>query len=621
MSTTARASSRRASMRDRDRRAAAGDDRRRSIAIAIVACALASLTRIARALTPQTSYTDMPFPWSTTFDTDLKQAVDACVAESASGACACAAGCGNSSGYSFTGAIGTWDVSRAINMGNLFEQKTDFNADIIAWNVSGVRNMRCMFGGAFCRSGSSNGLIPNLLLTWNENKYTAAALANGAPAKMKFNQNISGWDVSSVGKCFCIPGEGGTDCPLGSGSTCGSFNRMFYGAEDFNKDLSRWNVARSSYFEGMFSGAKSLGFYARVGSWDMRNALDTRGMFAGAVQFQSDISTWSDCYLQSESGTRTVGPNTYSSGNLYMLVNASFFNYSNTCTNMTTGWMNGPPSSCHYVPGPERRRALLSTPIANTCQKAGNSVLRPYNTTALPISSLARVATQIGERDNVVYVRAKCFKVTATTSTSGYDVKMTVDFTNSSRQNIDYNPAPAMTEARRLASSGGVACPFNGPPGGGAGGAVIETAEDACFNSSTQVVMTRNSLNTTEQDFSIRFVAAGGSSSPPPNNVPIHVSVSVESITCTSSPPPSPPPPSPPPSGSTSRLTTEEKACIAVGCFVAALVLFIIFCVSRRRRADDKLRAQLGITPTGVAPAPAPAPAPQIIIVQQKPLD
>jgi hypothetical protein len=50
-------------------------------------------------------------------------------------------------------------------------------------------------------------------------------------------------------------------------------------------------------------------------------------------------------------------------------------------------------------------------------------------------------------------------------------------------------------------------------------------------------------------------------------------------------------------------------------------VLFIIFCVSRRRRADDKLRAQLGITPTGGAPAPAPAPAPQIIVVQQQPLN
>lgn len=77
------------------------------------------------------------------------------------------------------------------------------------------------------------------------------------------------------------------------------------------------------------------------------------------------------------------------------------------------------------------------------------------------------------------------------------------------------------------------------------------------------------------------------------------------------------------PSSSSPKLSDAETAGIAVGCVAAAaLVLFITFCVSRRRRADDKLRAQLGITPTGVAPArhQSPAPAPQIIVVQQQPL-
>ncbi|EJK45303.1 hypothetical protein THAOC_36086, partial [Thalassiosira oceanica] len=49
----------------------------------------------------------------------------------------------------------------------------------------------------------------------------------------EFNQDISGWDVSSGG----------------------SFGRMFYDADEFNQDISQWDVSRGTSFYKIFYGA------------------------------------------------------------------------------------------------------------------------------------------------------------------------------------------------------------------------------------------------------------------------------------------------------------------------------------------------------------------------------
>lgn len=63
-----------------------------------------------------------------------------------------------------------------------------------------------------------------------------------------------------------------------------------------------------------------------------------------------------------------------------------------------------------------------------------------------------------------------------------------------------------------------------------------------------------------------------------------------------------------------SKLSSGQVAGIAVGCVAFASVVVIVACLKRRRRANDKLRARLGIAPAGVA---SQQPQPQIIIVQQ----
>ena len=51
------------------------------------------------------------------------------------------------------GAIGTWDVSRVIDMSRLFSGAKLFNADISKWDVSRVKDMNGMFLGASSFNG------------------------------------------------------------------------------------------------------------------------------------------------------------------------------------------------------------------------------------------------------------------------------------------------------------------------------------------------------------------------------------------------------------------------------------------------------------------------------------
>jgi len=67
---------------------------------------------------------------------------------------------------------------------------------------------------------------------------------------------------------------------------------------------------------------------------------------------------------------------------------------------------------------------------------------------------------------------------------------------------------------------------------------------------------------------------------------------------------------------SADTLSDVEIAGIAVGCIAFVIILTLIgLCVRSRRRADDKLRARLGI-PTRGAPDAVTPQQPQVIVVQ-----
>ena len=100
------------------------------------------------------------------------------------------------------GAMPNWDVSSVTDMGNAFEDRSDFNADISSWSVSSVTNMSSMFNVA-----------------------------------SSFNQPIGDWDVSSVT----------------------NMEEMFYEAESFNQPIGDWDVSSVTNMGEMFFVAESFG--------------------------------------------------------------------------------------------------------------------------------------------------------------------------------------------------------------------------------------------------------------------------------------------------------------------------------------------------------------------------
>ena len=131
-----------------------------------------------------------------------------------------------------------WDVSNVVSFGQLgansgcFYDCTNFNQDISGWDVSSCTVFVGMFG----------------LTT--------------------FNQDISGWNV-------------------GSGV---NFDSMFDGATDFTSDLSSWNMSNATTVDAMFRGASS--FNSDLSGWDVSNVTKFLGTFQNAVSFDSDLSSW-----------------------------------------------------------------------------------------------------------------------------------------------------------------------------------------------------------------------------------------------------------------------------------------------------------------------------------------
>ncbi len=65
---------------------------------------------------------------------------------------------------------------------------------------------------------------------------------------------------------------------------------LFEGREDFNQDISNWNISKVTDMSGMFAGATS--FNQDISNWDVSNVSNMMGMFDLATSFNQDISNW-----------------------------------------------------------------------------------------------------------------------------------------------------------------------------------------------------------------------------------------------------------------------------------------------------------------------------------------
>ena len=543
-----------------------GDARRTSRArahasIAPIACAFATLAIGARTVRGE----DIP----TAFDDALKTAVNACLTADSSDAtgtncathCTVGSPCGTAP-HTFTGAIGTWNVAPATSMKELFMGKTDFNADISGWDVSNVKDFTCMFAKS-CPAGTA-------LTDW-------PVIAAGSG--MKFNQNIGSWDVSGAG-LYNINESGG-----GYGGSSGGFVGMFYGCEDFNQDISLWNVHRTTKYDMqmrldyMFAGARA--FNQDISSWNVANIQDMVGMFANAVAFNKDISAWDDCIAQYNTWTG------YSQvhGHSDMFSGATAFQAAFTCADAD----DGPASTC-------AGSAARATP---NCQYFDGVATLPYTLTDLPAEE---TISALPANDNVpVYAfdglsfKAKCFMATVQrTAASDADTYFTlkVDYTAFSKTNSGYrrNELTSFT----FASQGPFPAQYYGntPMCG-----QMEASSSQVCGETDPVTAVFDSTTATEQEFTViaecrtKVMGSGWPTT-------CDVDVDVVEFTCGS-----------PPSiggSSSSDLPKGAIAGVAIACILTtAVVLLVLYC---KRRKQDELREQLGMAKPG---------QPQIIVVQQ----
>ena len=139
--------------------------------------------------------------------------------------------------------ISEWDTSEITDMSNLFRDISAnpdikcyscshiidpvydhntkyFNGDLSSWDVSAVKDMAMMFGGA-----------------------------------ASFNGDLSSWDVSAVT----------------------NMAYMFYDAKNFNGDIKNWNISKVEATESMFFGATR--FNQDLSKWDIKRVHILKNMF------------------------------------------------------------------------------------------------------------------------------------------------------------------------------------------------------------------------------------------------------------------------------------------------------------------------------------------------------
>lgn len=115
-----------------------------------------------------------------------------------------------------------------------------------------------------------------------------------------FNEDISNWNVSNVTNMeymFENAKYFNQNISKWNVSNVKNMNWMFLNAENFNQPIGNWKVSSVKSMTGMFSGAKN--FNQEIGQkinkchgWDMKNVKNTSYMFHKAFIFNKYIGDW-----------------------------------------------------------------------------------------------------------------------------------------------------------------------------------------------------------------------------------------------------------------------------------------------------------------------------------------
>eukprot|EP00550_Attheya_septentrionalis_P012190 CAMPEP_0198303506 /NCGR_PEP_ID=MMETSP1449-20131203/56921_1 /TAXON_ID=420275 /ORGANISM="Attheya septentrionalis, Strain CCMP2084" /LENGTH=1061 /DNA_ID=CAMNT_0044006001 /DNA_START=344 /DNA_END=3525 /DNA_ORIENTATION=- len=160
------------------------------------------------------------------------------------------------------GNISTWDTSTVTNMNSLFKDASYFNDDISGWDTSSV-----------------NGNVTNMNSLFKDASY--------------FNDDISGWDTSSVTAMEDMFWKSTSfDCNLSGWDTSRvtSMYGMFDSADNFNGDIDDWDTSSVKRMTFMFF--LNDRFNRDISSWNTSSVRDMAYMFRSALAFNQNISNW-----------------------------------------------------------------------------------------------------------------------------------------------------------------------------------------------------------------------------------------------------------------------------------------------------------------------------------------
>ena len=200
-------------------------------------------------------------------------------------------------------AITDLDVSGIQSMSNLFSTNPKIfdYVDVTGWDVGAVTNFWATFQGLYP--------IPPSLNTFNNALESYPTNLNDVSKYSDFNQNISGWDVSSgvyFRRMFGWNKDFNQDISSWNMSNAVALMEMFSNCPKFNQDISSWDVSNVTTFNSMFRGptgktsdaTTSVGiigislFNQDISSWDTSSCTDFTSMFSLAHSFDQDIGAW-----------------------------------------------------------------------------------------------------------------------------------------------------------------------------------------------------------------------------------------------------------------------------------------------------------------------------------------
>ncbi len=174
-------------------------------------------------------------------------------------------------------------IEAVIDMSYMFYYASVFNQDISGWDTSSVTDMSYMFRYA----DSFNQPIGD----WDTSNVTD--MSEMFHHAWVFNQDIGGWDTSNVTNMhgmFHYANSFNQDIGGWDTSSVTDMSYMFSSASSFNQDISGWDTSSVTDMSWMLISARQ--FNQPIGGWDTSSVIDMSQMFSNAASFNQDIGGW-----------------------------------------------------------------------------------------------------------------------------------------------------------------------------------------------------------------------------------------------------------------------------------------------------------------------------------------